>query len=268
MPLKILILGAGDLATGVASRLFNSGMQIVMTELNKPTVVRRKVAFAEAINEGIIEVEDITAVKAKSKNVFKILAEKKIPIVVEDEKIIVKLFNPDILIDARMLKKDHIRNIDSDLFSIGLGPGFTVNKNCDVVIETNRGHFLGSIIWQGSAEPNTSVPGKIKGKESERIMRAPKSGEFNIIKDIGELVNFGEVIAVIDDTEIIAPISGVIRGLLSSGVITVENMKIGDVDPRGDISYCYSISDKARAIGGSVLEAILSKGEFRKKLSE
>jgi xanthine dehydrogenase accessory factor len=268
MPIRVLIRGAGDLATGVAVRLFNSGFQIVMTELPQPQVVRRGAAFAEAVFEGTCEVEGIRAKFSKVVDVQSILEDNKIPVLIDENNQTKNIINPDVVVDARMLKLTPPVEEYGSIFVVGLGPGFSVNLNCDVIIETKRGHNLGKVIWQGQAMANTSIPGKIGGKGAERVLRAPTDGQFVGNMNIGNLVIKGDKIATVSDKRIVAPFDGVIRGLLASGIMVYENMKIGDVDPRGNVESCFTVSDKARSIGGSVLEAILSNKSLRAKYSQ
>jgi xanthine dehydrogenase accessory factor len=184
--------------------------------------------------------------------------QSEIPILVDpDGKRTRSSLNPDVLIDAIMAKKNLGTQISDAPLVIGLGPGFTAGKDVHIVLETNRGHNLGKIILNGSAEPDTGIPGEIGGYTIERLLRTMKKGIFHPQKSIGERVNKGSVVAVADDFPVIAKISGVVRGLLREGVEVKKGMKVGDIDPRGKREHCFTISDKSRAIGGGALEAIL-----------
>ncbi len=230
-----------------------------MLEIANPLAVRREVSFCEAIYEGEKEVEGVRAKFISHPYQIKsIWKEGKIPILIDPEGKETKDFlKPDIYIDAIMAKKNLGTKIDDAPLVIGLGPGFTAGKDVRIVIETNRGHDLGKVILNGRAEPDTGIPGEISGYSVERVLRTMKGGIFKPQKSIGERVTKGTVVAVVDNYPIITEISGVIRGLLREGTEVKKGMKVGDVDPRGKVDYCFTISDKARAIGGGVLEAIL-----------
>jgi xanthine dehydrogenase accessory factor len=257
--LIVLIRGAGEMASGVAHRLHQSHFKICMTEISHPLAVRREVTFSEAIYEGGKEVEGVRAkLISKLEEIESAWNGGEIPILVDpDGKKTRKFLKPDVVIDAIMAKKNLGTQISDAPLVIGLGPGFTAGKDVHIVLETNRGHNLGKIIVNGSAEPDTGIPGEIGGYTIERLLRTMKKGIFHPQKSIGERVNKGTVVAVVDDFPVITKISGVVRGLLREGVEVKKGMKVGDVDPRGKKESCFTISDKARAIGGGALEAIL-----------
>ena len=257
--LVVLIRGAGEMASGVAHRLHQSHFKICMTEISHPLAVRREVTFSEAIYEGKKEVEGIRAkLISKPEEIELAWKGSEIPILVDpDGKRTRSFLEPDVLIDAIMAKKNLGTQMGDAPLVIGLGPGFTAGKDVHLVLETNRGHNLGKLIMNGSAEADTGIPGEIGGYTIERLLRTMKKGIFHPQKSIGERVNKGSVVAVADDFPVIAKISGVVRGLLREGVEVKKGMKVGDIDPRGKRELCFTISDKARAIGGGALEAIL-----------
>lgn len=257
--LIILIRGAGEMASGVAHRLYRSHFRICMLEIEQPLAVRREVSFCEAIYESEKEVEGVRAkLISNPAEIHSVWNEEKIPILIDPEgKKTIGFLKPDVLVDAIMAKKNLGTKINDAPLVIGLGPGFVAGRDVHIVIETNRGHHLGKVILNGSAEPNTGIPGDIMGYTEERVLRSLNKGVFRPQKSIGERVSKGTVVAVVDDQPVIAEISGVIRGLLRDGVEVKKGMKVGDIDPRGKSEYCFTISDKARAIAGGVLEAIL-----------
>jgi xanthine dehydrogenase accessory factor len=257
--LVVLIRGGGEMASGVAYRLHQSHFRICMIEIPHPLAVRREVTFSEAVYEGEKEVEGVRArLISKPEEIEWIWKKGDVPILVDpDGKKTRKFLKPDVLIDAIMAKKNLGTQVNDASLVIGLGPGFTAGKDVHVVIETNRGHNLGRVIFNDAADPDTGIPGEIGGYTIERLLRTMKKGIFHPQKSIGERVNKGGVVAVVDDFPVIARISGVLRGLLREGVEVKKGMKVGDVDPRGKKELCFTISDKARAIGGGVLEAIL-----------
>jgi xanthine dehydrogenase accessory factor len=257
--IHILIKGAGDLGTGVAWRLRRAGFPVLITELAQPLVVRRTVAFASAVYDSAITVEGITARRADSfDDARDLLRDGIIPVLVDPETRARDFFMPRVLIDAVMAKRNTGTQITDAPFVIALGPGLTPNVDCHAVIETNRGHNLGRVWWDRAAETNTGAPGEIAGKRDERVLRAPRDGIVKERLEIGDFVERGQVIAQVDDADVVAPFDGILRGLVHAGLRVNAGMKIGDVDARAHRDACFTISDKARAVGGGALEAILA----------
>ena len=253
-----LIRGAGDLASGIALRLWRSGIEVVMTDLPRPTAIRRTVSFSDAITHGTMTVEDVSAqFAADAREAKELLAQGVIPVLADPECCCRGELKPDVIVDAILAKRNlDTRITDADIV-IGVGPGFTAGEDCHAVVETMRGHTLGRAIYRGSALPNTNIPGLIGGFAGERVLRAPADGVFESTRKIGDLVCEGDTVGFVAGEPMRATISGVLRGLLADGVEIKRGMKSGDVDPRGEASYCDTVSDKASAIGGGVLEAIL-----------
>ncbi len=257
--LTVLIKGAGELASGVAYRLNQCHFRVCMTEIPQPQAVRREVSFCEAVYEGEKEVEGVVARLVSSpEEIFRAWQEDKLPLLVDPETKIKDILKPDVLVDAIIAKKNLGTKISDAPLVIGLGVGFRAGKDVHVIVETNRGHNLGKVILQGEAEPNTGIPGTIAGVSAERVFRVPGNGRFSTGKKIGDYVRPGEVVAFVDGVPVNALVGGIIRGLLRDGTEAHKGMKAGDVDPRGIKENCYTISDKARAIAGGVLETILS----------
>lgn len=266
MTMKVLIKGAGDLATGIGCRLHRCGFDLVMTDIDVPTAVRRTVAFSRAVYEGKAKVEDITAVLCHSlEEIDEAIGKDQVAVVVDEECRIREAWKPDVVVDAIIAKKNLGTKITDAEVVVGVGPGFIAGLDCHVVVETKRGHNLGRCIWEGSAYPNTGVPGMIGGYDKERIIRATADGVFQGAVMIGDLVEKDQLVGYSGGVPIYAFVGGVVRGLLQDGVEVKEGMKSGDIDPRGNIENCYTISDKAASIGGGVLEAILS---LKKKKGE
>lgn len=255
----VVIKGAGDLASGIALRLRHSNIDVVMTDLPVPLAVRRTVAFSEAIRLGSTSVEDVKAERAESiEDVRNCLARGVIPVLEDPEAEIVKILRPEVVIDAILAKRNTGTAKDDAKMVIGVGPGFTAGKDCHAVVETKRGHTLGRVIWKGSAIANTGVPGNVGGQTIKRLIKAPVDGIFHPEKEIGDIVREGERVANVDGTPVYVQIGGKIRGLLQDGVPVTKGLKSGDVDPRGEMVDHMTVSDKALAIGGGVLEAVLS----------
>jgi xanthine dehydrogenase accessory factor len=254
----IVIKGAGDLASGIAVRLAHCGYRIVMTDLPHPTSIRRTVCFSEAILKGTFAVEDVIAEYAPDISLIPAIHEREhIAVLADPEAECIKALRPEVVVDAILAKRNLGTKMSDAPVVIALGPGFTAGVDCHAVIETMRGHDLGRVILEGSAEPNTGIPGNISGFTTERVLRAQKDGVFTELHHIGDIVEKGEPVAEVDGEPICAMISGVIRGLLPTGTPVHSGMKSGDIDPRPVQAHCYTVSDKARAIGGGVLEVIL-----------
>jgi xanthine dehydrogenase accessory factor len=254
-----VIKGAGEMASGVAWRIYMSNIcKILMLETYSPLAVRREVAFREAVHEGCKTVEGVEAIKIDDyENLLRAWAHGKIAVAVDPEWKMLDQAQPNVVVDAILAKKNIGTHMKEAPLVIGLGPGFTASQDVHFVIETNRGHNLGRIITSGNAEPDTGIPGSIKGYTEERVLRAPCDGELNAQHSIGDHVKRGDTIGTVAEEPVIARIDGVIRGLIRSSVSVRRGLKIGDIDPRGIVDYCNTISEKARAIGGAVLEAIL-----------
>jgi len=257
----VIIKGGGEMASGVAHRLHRAGFQIVITELAQPLVVRRTVAFATAILQSTIDIEGVLARRVKNSDAALRSAEHgEIAVLVDPCAYIVRELKPASVVDAIMAKQNTGTRMDDAPIVVALGPGFTAGVDCHAVVETNRGHHLGRVYHAGSAEADTNEPAPVRGITHARVLRAPRDGAFESAFDIGQLIAANTVVGNVDGAPVTAAIAGVIRGLVANGTFVRAEMKIGDVDPSGDVSRCYSISDKARAIGGGVLEAILHLG--------
>ncbi len=248
------------MATGVANTLWEAHFKVWMTEIPKPLAVRREVSFCEAIFEGKKQVEGVVAKFIQTADELnQTWDEGMVPVLIDPLAKSREVLRPHILVDAILAKKNLGTKITDAPLVIGLGPGFTPGCDVHVVIETQRGHDLGRLIFEREAEPNTGIPGEILGYSEERVLRTPAGGIFRAHKGIGEQVKEGEVVATIGSLPVKARISGVLRGILRDGTRVNEGMKAGDIDPRGKKDSCYSISDKARAIAGGVLKAILMR---------
>lgn len=232
-----------------------------MTELPCPSFVRRAVSYGEAVYRGQIEIEGLLARFVETLPDAQTLAQSDlIPILTHPYHEILATARPQVVVDAIMAKTNKGTTSHDAPFVVALGPGFTVGVDCHAIIETNRGHRLGRVIWHGAAEPNTGRPGKVQGYAAERVLRAPAAGYVNPMANIGDLVEAGQLIATLANHEIRAPFPGVLRGLIHPKVRLTPGFKIGDVDPRGVVEHCFTMSDKSLAIGGGVVEAVLSSG--------
>lgn len=262
----VIVRGAGDLATGVVYSLYKAHFKVIILETQHPSAIRRKVALSEAVYDGKTKVEDIEAVLVKNyEEALNIIANKdykEIPILIDPNCEILNNIKPTFLIDAIIAKKNLGTNKSMAKYTIALGPGFTAGKDCDIVIETMRGHNLGRIYLEGEAIPNTGIPGNIGGKEAERVIHASSDGIIENIKNIGDFLREKEVIAYINNDnkkiEVIAPFEGLLRGIIRDGFKVRNGLKIADIDPRkSEYDNCFTISDKARNLGGAVLTAMM-----------
>ena len=255
----VILRGGGDLATGVAYRLHQAGFPMIVLELERPLVVRRKVALATAVLQNQITIETLQAQRAKSANEAIELAQSgKIPVLIAPQLSTIYHLPFTILVDARMAKRNIDTQIDQAKLVIALGPGFSAGVDCHAVIETMRGHSLGRVIWGGAAIPNTGTPGIVAGKGADRVLRAPAAGRVEWRLEIGDLVEEGQVIGEVAGEIIAAPFAGVLRGLIAPSSEVPSGLKIGDLDARADVAACFTISDKALSVGGGVLEAVLT----------
>ncbi|KLI15682.1 selenium-dependent molybdenum cofactor biosynthesis protein YqeB [Brachyspira hyodysenteriae] len=262
----VIVRGAGDLATGIVYSLYKAHLKVIVLETQYPSSIRRRVALSEAVYDGESKVEDIEAVLVKSYeealNIITNKDYKKIPILIDPNCDILKNIKPTFLIDAIIAKKNLGTNKSMAKYTIALGPGFTAGKDCDIVIETMRGHNLGRMYLEGEAIPNTGIPGNIGGKEAERVIHASSDGIIENIKNIGDFVKEKEVIAYINNNnekiEVLATFDGLLRGIIRDGFKVHKGLKIADIDPRkSEYDNCFTISDKARNLGGSVLTAMM-----------
>jgi len=253
----VVIRGGGDLATGVAVRVFRAGFSVMILEVEHPTVIRLPVSFARAVYEGKAMVEDIEAILIPSwEKAEDIIKQGKVPVLVDPEGYCIEKLSPTVIVDAILAKRNLGTRKDQAPLVIGLGPGFTAGEDVDVVIETKRGHNLGRVYYQGQAASDTGVPGEVGGESKRRLLRAPAKGKIVPLHQIGDLVKAGEIIAEVEGIPLKAEISGVLRGLIYPQSWVTKGMKVGDIDPRGIREYCFTVSDKARSIGGAVLEAV------------
>lgn len=254
----VLVRGGGDLATGVAWRLHNCGFKVIITETETPLAVRRKVSFCDAVFQGSITVEGVEAHMIKTIREAPAMWDQGIvPVLIDPECRCRRQLEPDVLVDAIMAKKNTGTSIHDASVVIGLGPGFEAGKDAHYVVETKRGHYLGRLITQGFAATDTGIPGEVMGISTDRVLRAPATGIFQNTKDIGDKVSKGDIVGYVDGTEVKSAIAGVIRGLIHPGVHVTKGLKIGDVDPRGNVDLCFTISEKSLAVAGGVLEGIL-----------
>ena len=257
----VVIRGAGDLATGIALRLYRSGYQLVMTDLPEPTAIRRTVCFSEAIRQGETEVEGGRAVHCADAQDARNRVEQGLVAVLGDPAgACIPLLKPGAVVDAILAKKNLGTAMTDAPVVIGVGPGFTAGVDCHAAVETKRGHTLGRALYTGSPLPNTGVPGIIGGYGAERVLRAPADGTFVPCMEIGRIVKAGEVAATVEGVPMLCTIDGCLRGILPAGTKVFAGMKAGDIDPRCRPEHCLCASDKSLAVGGGVLEALLHFG--------
>lgn len=270
MPFTVLIRGGGDLASGIAIRLFRVGWNVIITELPQPLAVRRLVSFAQAVYDGQIDVEEVhSRLISSPQQADELLRQRILPVLVDPGCETRHYFRPDVLLDARMIKRAPDLGMTEAPLVIGLGPGFVAQENCHAVIETMRGPTLGRVYWQGKAESDTGLPESVANHQADRVLRAPASGVLQNQAVIGSRVKAGQILCTVDGAALSAPFDGYLRGLLQNGLAVTQGMKIGDLDPRLlDERLVHLVSDKALALGGAALEAILSAPALRPRLKE
>jgi xanthine dehydrogenase accessory factor len=267
MSFIIVVRGGGDLSSGVALRLYRAGLRVAITELPQPHAVRRLVSFAEAVYNNETVVEGVTGKlitdPADTLRILRVFAQKQIPVLVDPDFQALRSLRPTVVVDGRMTKQPPELGLGQASLVVGLGPGFEAGVNCHAVVETKRGHRLGRVLWQGAPAADTGIPEAVDEHGNDRVLRAPADGALINHREICDRVEPGQVVAEVGGKPILAPFAGVLRGLLHPGLPVTKGMKVGDIDPRNDPSYCTLVSDKSLAIGGSVLEAILTRADLR-----
>ena len=254
---RVVIRGAGDLASAVGWRLRMAGFGVVMTEVARPLAVRRRVSFCEAVWDGSAEVEGVQAIRIQGPEEARAAMERgTVPVLVDPDLAGLPALAPDVLVDATLAKKNLGTRMDMAALVVGVGPGFCAGRDVHMVVESNRGHHLGRVLTRGEAAPDTGVPGVIAGYAAERVLRAPADGRFEAGIELGDMVSAGQEVATVGGASLRTEIDGIVRGLIRPGSPVVRGMKVGDVDPRGDRSCLETVSDKGLAVAGGVLEAI------------
>ncbi len=257
-----IVKGAGDLGTGAAYRLHKAGFRVLCLDLPRPLVIRRMVAFASALYDGRITVDGAQAERALFADEVMYIWQRGCVAVMADPSLrTLDIFRPDVLVDAIMTRRNTGTTINDASVVVACGPGFTAGEDCHAVIETQRGHDLGRVLWAGSAAPNTGAPGLANDEDAPCVLRAPCDGAFYGRRAIGDRVKAGDIIATVGRTPVPAPLDGVVRGLLHDDVAVTAGLKIADIDPRGEPRHCFSISARALAVGGGVLEAVFTLRE-------
>jgi xanthine dehydrogenase accessory factor len=256
--MKVLIIGAGELASSTAHRLFRCGFDVAMTEVKEPLAVRRTVSFCSVIWDGQITVEGVPGRLWELGGTLRTPLDH-IAVFVDPELTLLATWQPDVLVDARLLKSAGMTSVAQAPLVVSLGPGAVCGCEAHVIVETNRGHDLGRLIEEGSAAPDTGIPGPIGGVTAKRVLRAPAEGRVRSVLRIGDMVAAGDLVAWVGEEPVRSSIPGVLRGIVHDGVMATPNLKLADVDPRGDVSACSTLSDKSRTVSGAVLEAISNR---------
>jgi xanthine dehydrogenase accessory factor len=260
----VVVRGGGDLGSGVALRLWRAGFDVVIAECAKPVAVRRTVSFSESVYEGSSRVEEAVGHLTGAGSAEEILRAGHIAVIIDPTLAALPVLQSCVIVDAILAKRNVGTSVDMASLVVGLGPGFFAGRDVHAVVETNRGPHLGRVIWDGGAEPNTGEPGLVGGKSSTRVLRAPRDGKLTVARQIGDMVEEEAVVAAVAGTEVLAPFRGMVRGLMREGSEVTRGMKIGDIDPRRDRELCCLVSDKALAVAGGVLEAVLMQSSGRK----
>ncbi len=254
---RIVVRGAGEMASGVIHRLATAGCEVIALERPSPTCIRRHVCFAEAYYKKRATVASVSAVLVDSpEDAIALAASGEVPLLIDPDAAFLSILTPLAVIDGRMLKEDVRADINLAPVTIGLGPGFIAGVNCRAIVETNRGSDLGQVIYNGPSQAYTGIPTPVSGYDLQRVLRSPADGIFLSRRRITDIVKAGQSVGEVSGIKVTSHIDGIIRGLIHNGLSVTSGMKIGDIDPRGLEEYCYSISDKARAVGEGVLEAI------------
>lgn len=265
----VLVRGGGDIASGVVYRLQRAGFRVLVTELDTPLLVRRAVSFGEAVYGGEVTIDGVRAQRVETLDAADaaLSASPDVCVLVDPSGEAIRHFRPQVVVDGRMAKTPLDARISDAPLVVALGPGYEVGVHCHAVVETNRGHNLGRVYWRGSAEPDTGIPAEVSSQTHARVLRAPAAGHVVPQAAIGDTLRTGQVVAHVAGQPIAAPFAGVLRGLIHERVSVTPGMKIGDIDPRAHRDHCFSISDKALAVGGGVLEALLMLPAVRAALA-
>lgn len=254
----VVVRGGGDLASGAAYMLNRAGFPVIVLELPEPLAIRRRVSFATAVDEGEVTIDGVTGRFTDLPSEAMWTARRGQVAVLVSPKFPKTGLDAAVLVDARLAKRNIDTTRNAAPLVVGLGPGFTAGSDCDAVVETMRGHDLGRVIWDGTATPNTGVPGVVGGATADRVVRSPGTGSVSWSVAIGDVVTAGQRIGTVADARVEAKIEGVVRGLIKPGIVAEANLKIADIDPRADVAACFEISDKSRLVGAGVLEAVLT----------
>lgn len=258
----VVVRGGGDLATGVIQKLYRAGFKVLILETGVPLAIRRTVALCSAVFQGRFKVEDVEAVCISDvAQCWDIWDKNQVPLIIDPTGVSIEKLQPTVVVDAILAKKNIGTKKEMAPIVIALGPGFFAGEDVDIVIETMRGHQLGRLYFEGAAIPNTGIPGEIGGKSAERVVHSPAAGHVKHVRKIGDNVQINDLLFYVGQVAVNAPLTGVLRGLITEGLEIPKGLKCADVDPRPVASVdCYTISDKARALGGAVLEGILYLG--------
>lgn len=260
----VVVRGGGDLASGAIYRLHRAGFPVIVTELETPLLVRRAVSYGDAVYSQTVMVDGILArLMPDLADCAEVIAAGEIPVLVDPDGKSIRTFRPVVVVDGRMNKINTDTTMQDAPLVVALGPGYTAGVDCHAVVETNRGHSLGRVIYSGRAEPDTGMPGDVQSKTLSRVLRAPQDGNVEPRAAIGHAIEAGQTIASVGGQPVIAPFTGVLRGLIHERVHVTAGMKIGDLDPRIRRENCFTISDKSLAVGGGVLEAVLAAPQVR-----
>ncbi|HLQ40443.1 MAG TPA: selenium-dependent molybdenum cofactor biosynthesis protein YqeB [Tetragenococcus sp.] len=255
----VVIRGGGDIATGIIQKMVHAGFKVAVLETDRPLAIRRTVAACNAVYFGEYQVEDLCFEKIQQTNdCQKVWQRGKVPLLIDPNGNSLSELKPTVVVDAILAKKNLGTNRQMAPFTIGLGPGFSAPEDVNVVVETMRGHSLGRLFYKGAALANTGVPGVLGGKSAERVVHSPASGKVQHVRLIGDYVEKGELLFYVGDVPVYSPLDGTLRGEIAEGLVISQGLKCADVDPRSvEEVDCFTISDKARALGGAVLEATL-----------
>jgi xanthine dehydrogenase accessory factor len=257
LPPLVVVRGGGDTGTAAARRLFLAGLRVVVTERPDPWCVRRLTCFATAVAESTVRVDGVEAWLAAPDDLETWDWAEKIAVVICPDLPYPPEVEPDVLVDARVLKWGHDTEIDDAQIVVGVGPGFTVDEDCDVAVETLRGHDMGRVLYDGETRPFNGIPAPVEGHTDRRVLRTRKAGIFQSTVPIGTRVEAGDEVGTVDENPVLAQVEGILRGLIADGTEVRAQQKVGDVDPRGSRATYQTLSDKANAVGGGVVEAVL-----------
>jgi len=253
-----VILGTNEIASAVAVQLHRNNYRTVLSHDPLPPVMRRKMAFHDALFDDGVAVEGIAARRADTGLEIRTSLAHASGVTVTElgllDLIVIQAI--DILVDARMQKylaTPDLRRLGR--LAIGLGPGFASGVNCDVAIET-RPAKAGLIIHEGCTDQPDGISQRLGDHAGERFVRADFTGRWNTAIEIGTRVFKDFVVGHLGNMPVRAPFDGILRGIVRDGTEVPAGSKLLEIDSRGRHANWTGTDERGRLIADAVAEAI------------
>ncbi|CAN5373707.1 hypothetical protein BH10PSE10_BH10PSE10_02090 [soil metagenome] len=253
-----VILGTNEIASAVAVRLHRAGFRVVLSHDPLPPVIRRKMAFHDALFDDDVTVEGIPAQRADTGLEIRTALSQAPGVIITELGLLdlIVIQTIDILVDARMQKylaTPDLRRLARS--AVGLGPGFAGDVNCDIAIETRPGK-AGQIIQQGYADEPDGVSHRLGSHWGERFVRSEFAGRWNTAIEIGTRVFKDFVVGHLGNTPIRAPFDGVLRGIVRDGTEVPAGVKLLEIDSRGRRAVWTGTDSRGQIIANAVTKAV------------